>query len=88
MTKFIDTDAAQDFIATADSRETSREVMEAIAFVARDDAEAVALWEGDALGVAANVGDILEHATGNGRIDDSDLMWGGRTLADVVGENA
>lgn len=86
MTKFRDTDAAASFIATADSRETSREVMEAIAFFARDEAEAIALWEGDGIDVVASLSDIWEHATGNGRIDADDLMWGGRSLAVVMSE--
>lgn len=88
MTKFRDTEAAAAFISTADSRETSKEVMEAIAFFARNEAEAVALWEGDGLGVVANLSDVWENATNNGARDDSELMWGGRSLATVVAENA
>ena len=88
MTKFIETEAGAAFIATADSRETSTEVMKAIAFFARDEKEAVALWEGDGLGRVAHLGDVWENATGNGRIDDNDLFWGGRTLAAIMSENA
>lgn len=88
MTKFIETAAGEAFIATADSRETSKEVMKAIAFFARDEKEAVALWEGDGFGRVASLSDIWENATGNGRIDDSDLFLGGRTLATVMAENA
>ena len=39
------TAAAEDFVATADSRETSREIMRAIAAFAKDTAEAVTIWE-------------------------------------------
>ena len=88
MTKFNETDAAAAFIATANSRETSKEVMEAIAFFARDEAEAVALWEGSGIGVVANLSDVWERATDNGRDDDEELMWGGRSLACVMAENA
>lgn len=87
MTAFRETDAAAEFIASADSRETSREVMQAIAFFARDAAEAEALWNGDGFGQFANLSGIWEHATGNGRISDEDLFWGGRTLRAVMGEN-
>lgn len=87
MTAFRHTDAADQFIATADSRETSREVMQAIAFFARDAAEAEALWNGDGLGQIAHLNDIWEHATGNGRVSDEGLFWGGRTLRAVMGEN-
>jgi hypothetical protein len=49
MTNFRDTDDAATFIATAASRETSIEVMRAIAFFARDLTEAEAIWDGDAI---------------------------------------
>lgn len=76
MTKFNETDEGLAFIATADSRETSREIMEAIAFFARNSAEAEALWNGDALGVVAAPLDIWEHVTKNGLRDASDYVWG------------
>ncbi len=88
MTAFRDTDAAAAFVASADSRETSRKVMEAIAFFARNEAEAEAVWQGDGLGQVCHLSDVWEHATGNGRDDDNDLFWGGRTLAKVMAENA
>ena len=88
MTRFNETDAAADFIATAQSRESSTELMEAIAFFARNEAEAVALWEGDGIGVVAHLTDVWERATGNGREDDTQIMWGGRSLAEVMSENA
>lgn len=88
MTHFRDTDAAAAFIATADRRETSPEIIEAIAFFARDETEGVSLWEGDGLGRVANLSDIWENATGNGRISDEELFWAGRSLATIVSENA
>lgn len=88
MTKFRETEAAAEFIATAASRETSRDVMEAIAFFARNEAEAVALWEGNGIGVIATLSDVWENATGNGRKDDTLLFWGGRTLAEIMAEDA
>ena len=88
MTNFNETEAAASFIATADSRETSKEVMAAIAFFARDEDEAVALWEGDGIGQVANLTDVCENATNNGRLDDTELMWGGRTLAAIMAEDA
>jgi hypothetical protein len=84
MPKFNETAAAANFIATADSRNTSKQVMQAIAFFARNEAEAIALWEGDGIGTIANLSDIWEHATGNGQIDDTELMWGDRTLAKIM----
>lgn len=86
MTAFRHTDAAEAFIATGGSRETSVEVMRAIAFFARDAADAEALWEGDGIGRVASVSDIFENATNNGSIDAEDLFWGGRTLARVIAE--
>jgi hypothetical protein len=86
MSRFTDTEAAAEFIARADSRCTSRQVMEAIAFFARDAQEAERLWSGDGIGEIANLSDIWEHATGNGRLDDADLYWGDRTLAEIVTE--
>lgn len=74
MTRFYNTDAAADFIDTAESRETSRQVMEAIAFFARDLDEAERIWNGD-LGNACTKLDIWEHATSNGS-RDVDLFWG------------
>ena len=87
MPKFNETAAAADFIATADSRNTSKEVMQAIAFFARNEAEAIALWEGDGIGTIANLSDIWEHATNNGKIDDTELMWGDRALSKVMAGN-
>ena len=87
MTKFNETDDGLAFIATANSRETSTEIMKAIAFFARDKAEAEAIWEGDAIGKACTMLDIWENATGNGRLDADDLCWGAagsKWFADAV----
>ena len=88
MTNFRDTAEAAAFVATADSRETSPEVMLALAFFARDLAEAEALWNGDGIGCVANASDIWEHATGNGGIGAEYLFWGGRTLDRVIADLA
>ena len=74
MTKFSETDAGAAFIASGASRETSAEVMEAIAFFARDLTEAEAIWNGD-MGRACDFLDIWEHATSNGA-KNVNLCWG------------
>lgn len=76
MANWCETDEAAEFISTANSRETSREIMEAIASLARDLDEAEALWDGDGFGRIANPSDIWERVTGNGRRDASDYCWG------------
>lgn len=75
MTKFRETDAGRAFIASGDTRETSREVMAAIAFFACHEGEAEAIWNGDALGTACTLLDIWEHATSNGA-NSVNLCWG------------
>ena len=70
------TQEADDFIATGDSRETSKEIMEAIAFFARGKAEAEKLWEGEGFGTICSPTDLWEHVTGNGRRDPSEFCWG------------
>tara|TARA_R110000868_G_scaffold409899_1_gene696450 strand:- start:39324 stop:39581 length:258 start_codon:yes stop_codon:yes gene_type:complete len=82
---WCDTYAADDWRATADSRETSPEVMTAIAFLARDEAEADAIWNGDIDGIC-HVSDIWENATNNGLIDAETLYWGGRRFDQAVQE--
>jgi hypothetical protein len=86
MTKFVETTAAADFIATADSRETSREILEAIAFFAADLAEAEALWAGDGFGVVCQVSDLWEQVTQNGLRDATEFFWGaaGRNWFDAL----
>ena len=63
------------FIASAASRETSPEIMEAIAFLARNVAEAEALWA-DGEGACGTVTDVWEIVTKNGRLDASGFVWG------------
>jgi hypothetical protein len=77
MTRFADTQAGADFIASAASRETSPEIMRAIAFFARTLDEAVLVWEEGAelTGVCTDL-DIWEHVTGNGLRPATDYCWG------------
>ena len=76
MTNFRDTPDGAAFIAEANSRQTSPEIMSAIAFFARDRAEADALWNGDGLGVICTPLDLWEHVTGNGQRDTRGYCWG------------
>ena len=82
----IETAAAAAFIATADSRETSPEIMQTIAFFARDINEAEALWNGDGFGVVCQVSDLWENVTNNGLVDATDFCWGaaGRNWMDAL----
>lgn len=85
MTKFHETEAAAGFIATAASRETSPEIMKAIAYHARSLKEAEAIWNGD--GIASTREGIMaiwETATGNGLSDAHTLHWGADTLGAIV----
>jgi hypothetical protein len=72
-----DTTECDAWMATGPSRETSPEIMEAIWFLARTPAEAETLWEGDGFGRIANLSDIVERVTRNGRLDARDFVWGG-----------
>lgn len=74
--KFADTAEGEAFIATAASRETSPEIMRAIAFFAQNLAEAEAVWSGDGLGAVCHASDIWEHVTGNGQLDATEFCWG------------
>jgi hypothetical protein len=76
MTTWNETQEADDFIATADSRETSPKIMEAIAFFARNKAEAESLWDGDGFGAVCTPLDLWENVTNNGQIDDTEFCWG------------
>lgn len=76
MERFDETKAGARFLASGASRETSREVMEAIAFFARNFDEADAIWNGDAIGKACTLLGIWEHATNNGTDKNADLCWG------------
>lgn len=71
---FAETDAGAAFIASGPSRETSTEVMEAIAFFARNEQEAEDFWNGDCAG-RVDFLSIWEKATSNGA-RDADLTWG------------
>ena len=62
------------FIETADSRETSKELMEAIYFVAgRNDDEAVRIWEDP---TESELLAIWERVTKNGLIAADEFCWG------------
>jgi hypothetical protein len=86
MTKWNETKDAAAFIASADSRHTSIQIMRAIAFFARNAAEAEAIWEGD-WGDIASLSDIWERATEKGQLDDSELFWGDMSLDDICYNN-
>ena len=75
--KFCETDEGRAFINSADDRETSPEIMEAIAFFAKNTREAEALWNGEGLGEIATLMDIWERVTGNGFRESGDYVWGG-----------
>jgi len=65
----------RDFIETADSRETSHELMEAILFAAGGDAErAEHIWENGAND--AELVCIVERVTKNGLHETTDFVWG------------
>lgn len=84
---FNETTAAAEFIATADSRETSREIMEAIAYFARDLSEAEALWAGDGFSEeGCELFDLWEQVTQYGLHDATEFCWGaaGRNWMDAL----
>ena len=72
------------FIATANSRETSPEIMEAIRSVAGSDTAAVLVWEAPSEEEALAV---WERVTNNGLIPSADYCWGasGSRWASAVG---
>ena len=76
MTKWTETQEADDFIASGDSRETSAEIMRAIAFFARNQAEAEALWNGAGFGTVCHTTDLWEHVTKNGHYSPDEFCWG------------
>lgn len=79
MSKFNETDAAIEFIKSADSRETSKEIMGSIVFFANDLGEAEFIWtEGRLPGCAAadSIAAIKENVTKNGKHEASDFFWG------------
>lgn len=75
MTTFRHTAAGQEFVASGASRETSPEIMEAIAYFARNTDEAEAIWSGD-FGSSCNALDIWARATSNGVRASDDYCWG------------
>jgi hypothetical protein len=77
MTHFQHTPEAAAFIATADSRETSRQIMEAIAAFAANADEAKVIWE---VGIEnwdeRSARAFVDTATRDGQVDAADLVWG------------
>lgn len=85
MTAFQNTDAAQAFIATANSRETSETVMKAIVAFADTAEEAETIWE-DGLNSwdDQSAKAFIDIATRDGTIDLSDLVWGASVGIEIV----
>lgn len=75
MVKFCESAAGAAFVATAGARETSVEIMRAIASLSRNATEAQRIWEGD-LPRESTLRAIWERATNSGSIDARDLHWG------------
>lgn len=70
----MSTETTTKFIDTADSRETSTEIMEAIWYVSgRNEAEAVRVWEAP---TEEEVTAIWERVTSNGVRQASEYCWG------------
>ena len=65
----------------ADCRNTSKEVAEAILFVASNEEDADRLWQ-DA--TDEEIRAVWEYATDNGLHADSDLYWGIDSLAEMM----
>ena len=61
------------FIDTADSRDTSREIMAAILAVAGSDTAAARVWENPTYEESLAV---WERVTNNGNTDSTDFFWG------------
>jgi hypothetical protein len=72
------------FIDTADSRETSPEIMEAIAGLSRSDENAVGIWEAPSPEEALA---IWERVTRNGLVSSTEFCWGssGGRWAEILG---
>lgn len=73
ITTFKNTAAAAAFIGTADSRETSVEILRAITHIARNVDEAERIWEAP---TEDELVAVIEITTGNGREDAADFCWG------------
>ena len=84
MTQFHETPAGVAFIATAASRETSPEVMKAIASVSANTEQADALWSGDGIDIICGMSRLVGIATDFGKIETADLYWGGCDLAQII----
>lgn len=84
--RFADTPEGLAFVESGPSRETSDEIMAAIAYFARSIEEAEALWSGDGFGTVCTVSDLWERVTGNGRFDTTEFCWGaaGRNWWDAI----
>jgi len=76
MTKFNETKKSRAFISAAASRETSPEIMESIAFHARNLRESEALWENSDIRHYVTLIDIWETLTKNGRFAAQYFTWG------------
>jgi hypothetical protein len=76
MTQWNQTAEAAEWIATADSRETSIEIMQAIAFFARSKEEAERVWENGPDGVVCDELMIWENVTQNGLRSADEFFWG------------
>jgi hypothetical protein len=77
MTKFAETAAAASFIATAASRETSVEIMEAIAALACSEIEAARIWDAPTAEELAAIAVLVTR-------DADDFFWGDNTLAEII----
>jgi len=63
----------QNFITSANSRETSTEIMSAISNIARSESDAVRIWEEPC---QSEMIAVWERVTKNGLIDASEFCWG------------
>ncbi len=77
MTNFIDTPAGQAWIATGPAKETSPEIMAAIAFFADDQEQADLIWaEGPTFSGLCLPLDLYERVTEIGTLDHKAFTWG------------
>ena len=74
--RFYQSDEGLAFIASADSRETSLGIMQAITRLAENRQEAEAIWRGEFYPFCAP-SDIWEAVTYNGLYESADYCWGG-----------
>lgn len=84
MAHFRETTEGQAFVESADSRETSPEVMEAIAYFAIDPADAEAIWMGDFSTGACNPAKLWERVTQNEMLVANSFFWDGRPFGDAL----